>query len=199
MSTPRPRKSKAAVNDQPVRADARRNRERVLEVARELFERKGLTAEIIEIAHRAGVGVGTVYRHFPTKEALIQEVAASYVQHLVDGARKWAGAPDPGKAFFAYLAFVAEQVSAKQSLGHSMSQAGFATADTTQHHEAFRAAIAPILSRAQRAGAVRNDVTVSDIICLIRGTLAPGDSNHVDASVRERLFEIVCDGLRRRS
>jgi AcrR family transcriptional regulator len=197
MSSPRPRKPKAAENDKPVRADARRNRERVLKVARELFERKGLSVEISEIARRASVGVGTVYRHFPTKEALIQEAAASYVQRLVDGAEAWAEASDPGKAFFSYLAFVAEQVSAKQSLGHSMGYAGFTPEDTSQHQEAFRSAMAPILLRAQRAGAVRKDVTVSDLIHLIRGTLAPPEG--MEPSVRERLFEIVCEGLRRRS
>ena len=85
--------------DRPLRADARRNRARVLDVAREVFAAEGLTVPIDEIARRAGLGIGTVYRHFPTKEALFEAIVLDRIERLTALAESAPGA-DPGEAFF---------------------------------------------------------------------------------------------------
>src|SRR5579859_3173045 len=97
------------VPEQPVpggralRADAARNRDKVLRAAREVFAESGYGAPLDEIAARAGVGPGTVYRHFPAKETLFEAVVTARVADLVRDARARAGAADPGKAFFGFL------------------------------------------------------------------------------------------------
>ena len=93
----------------PLRADAARNRARVLEVAYETFAQEGLSVPIDEIARRAGVGAGTVYRHFPTKEALFRAIVASRLQRLIDSATPLLEGDDPGAAFFAFLALLVEE------------------------------------------------------------------------------------------
>src|SRR5882757_6437486 len=85
-----------------LRADARRNRARVLAVAAEVFAAEGLSVPVHEIARRAGVGTGTVSRHFPTKEALIEAIVADRLEWLADQAKSLATAHDPGEAFFGY-------------------------------------------------------------------------------------------------
>ncbi|HWL86935.1 MAG TPA: helix-turn-helix domain-containing protein, partial [Polyangiaceae bacterium] len=93
----------------PLRADALRNRQRVLEVAQAVFATEGLAVPIDEIARRAGLGVGTLYRHFPTKEALFEAIVVSRVQHSIDDARALADAADPGAAFFDFLVRVVDE------------------------------------------------------------------------------------------
>src|SRR5881409_3662812 len=87
----------------PLRADARRNRARVLQVAYETFAAEGLAVPIDEIARRAGVGAGTVYRHFPTKEALFEAVFADRVRHMLADGRALLDSVGPGEALYAFL------------------------------------------------------------------------------------------------
>lgn len=199
MSRPRrptPESEPAAAAEKPLRTDARRNRERVINAARKLIELRGLGVEMDEIARRAGVGVGTIYRHFPTKESLIHSVATSFFDRLVAAARERADAPDPGEAFFEYLSVLAEELLAKVSLGHAFTKSHVSPADTTRVREELGAAMDALLSRAKKAGAVRADVTVADVMLLMKSTLANPEGTVSAADVRRRLFEIVCDGLR---
>src|SRR6266567_8116635 len=108
----------------PLRADAARNREKVLRAAREAFAESGYGVPLDEIAARAGVGPGTVYRHFPAKEAQFEAVVTARVEDLVADARARAGAADPGAAFFGYLARIAEESAAKRDLPDAISVAG---------------------------------------------------------------------------
>lgn len=189
----RPRAQPPPKRDTPLRADARRNRDRVLAVARKLFETEGTAVEMDEIARRAGVGVGTIYRHFPTKEALIRSVADGFVERLVEAARERINADDPGAAFFEYLAILAGELAAKRSLGHALSDAELTPARIAERRALFHESLGALLTRAQQTHAVRSDVTVADVVALIRAPIASGDR---DAATRRRLFEIVCDGLR---
>src|SRR5258707_13608945 len=100
----------------PLRADARRNREKVLHAAREAFAASGLGVPLDEIAARAGVGPGTVYRHFPTKEALFKAVIAARIEDLIADARARSGVADPGAAFFGFLARVGQEARVKRDL-----------------------------------------------------------------------------------
>jgi len=174
------------------------NRDRVVLEARKLFEKRGVSVEMDEIARRAGVGVGTIYRHFPTKESLIQAVAESTIDRLLAAARARADAEDPGAAFYDFLGVLAEEFATKQSLSHAIAPAtqAPARAAVAALREAFGHAVAELLERAKRAGAVRDDVTPTDVMLLMKSTLAPREPDEDVGAARKRMFAIVCAGLR---
>jgi len=183
------------VPDRPLRADARRNREKVLAAAREAFAEHGFAVPLDDIAGAAGVGPGTVYRHFPTKEALFEAVSLARVQDLVADARERADASDPGAAFDGFLARVADEASAKRDLPDALDGVGAdGMADAVgELHEA----LGVLISRAQAAGAVRAELTVTDLVALLKGLLATVRADP-DPGLRERVFAVVRDGLRPR-
>lgn len=185
----------------PLRADAERNRERVLEVAHKVFAAEGLAVPIDEIARRAKLGVGTLYRHFPTKEALFLAIVVDRMERLVTEARALATAPDPGQAFFGLLSRMVHEGSAKRDFMDALSGKGAHLGRTLAGIKAsYRAALAALLERAQDTGAVRRDVNVLEVHALLTGTFASLDRLGKDAEqVRERLLAIVCDGLRPRA
>jgi AcrR family transcriptional regulator len=183
-----------AVAEKPLRADARRNREKVLRAAREAFAASGYGVPLDEIAALAGVGPGTVYRHFPSKEELFEAVAAARVRDLIDDARGRAGDADPGQAFFAFLGRIRQEAAAKRDVPDAISIAGPLQGE-------MRAALDELLRHAQKAGAVRPEITTPDIIILLKGLLRsmndapPGPANQAQA---DRLLTVVTDGLRPR-
>ena len=142
-----------------LRADARRNRARILEVAREVFATEGLAVPIDTVAARAGIGVGTVYRHFPTKEALFAAIVMDRVQALVDDARAALDADDPGEAFYGFLRMMAERSATDMALADAFAEAGVDIKSSLGVcKQDLTAAIGDLLQRAQDAGAVRTDV-----------------------------------------
>lgn len=178
--------------DRPLRADARRNREKILRAAREAFAESGYDVPLDEIAVRAGVGPGTVYRHFPAKDALFQAVVAARIEDLLDDARARARAEDPGSAFFGFLARIGEEAAAKRDLPDAIAVAG-------SLQDALNAALDVLLRRAQESGAVRADIAAADLIVLLKGMLtsvrdaSPGAS---DPALRGRVLAVLTDGLR---
>jgi AcrR family transcriptional regulator len=172
----------------PLRADAARNRERVLRAARDAFAESGYGVPLDEIATRAGVGPGTVYRHFPTKEALFEAVVTARVQDLVADARARAGDSDPGGAFFGFLARIAAESAAKRDLPDAISIAGSLRED-------LEAALDVLLRRAQQAEAVRADVRTPDLIVLFKGLFA-SLADISDPARRDLVFAVLADGLR---
>jgi AcrR family transcriptional regulator len=181
-----------------LRADAERNRLKVLEVARAVFATEGIAVPIDEIARRAGLGVGTLYRHFPTKEALFQAVVLRHMETMVTEARALATGKDAGKAFFAYLARIAEESGTKRDLIDALSGAGAEFGRALHAAKAeMREALGVLLARAQTAGVVRQDVDAVEVLSLIMATRAAMGHMPVDRGrSREHLFAIVCDGLR---
>jgi AcrR family transcriptional regulator len=177
-----------ALPDRRLRADAARNREKVLRAAREAFAESGYDVPLDEIAAKAGVGPGTVYRHFPAKEALFEAVVAARVEDLVADARARAGAADPGAAFFGYLARIAEESAAKRDLPDAISIAGSLRDD-------LHSALDLLLRRAQQAGAVRAEVRTPDLIVLLKGMFA-SLAGSTDPALRELVFTVLADGLR---
>ena len=178
-----------------LRADAARNRARVLDVAYEAFAAEGLAVPIDEIARRAGVGAGTVYRHFPTKESLFQAIVASRVNRLVEHARSLADERDPGDALFAFLATMVAEGATDQGLVDALAGVGFDFAEAAPGAEQlFRAVLGDMLARAQQAGSVRADIDVNDLKALLVGCQAMQRYSG-DADVTERLLAIVRDGL----
>jgi len=185
-------------NNRELRADARRNREQVLRTAQQLFATEGLSVSLDEIARRAGVGPGTVHRHFPAKEALYLAVAIDQIEQLVAEAEVLAAADDPAALFTLLskmMANGAENVTVKSALVAAefdlRTAAPDVAADLTRH-------VADLLDRAHAAGAVRPDLTVEEVMALVAGAFAA--IRHAGAeSSRKRsahIAQIILDGLR---
>ncbi|MEU0881631.1 helix-turn-helix domain-containing protein [Lentzea sp. NPDC005914] len=165
-----------------MRADAARNREKVLEAARELFAAQGFEVPLDEIAARAGVGPGTVYRHFPTKQALFQAVTEARVSAMIESASL--PAEDPKTALFAFLGRMAEEAAVKRDMSDAITV-------TPELRKSLHAALGGLLRKAQEAGQVRTDVTATDLVILMKGML---QSLH-EGGNPEVLLGIVLAGL----
>nr|WSZ99715.1 TetR/AcrR family transcriptional regulator [Streptomyces sp. NBC_00857] len=191
------RPSGTAAAPPPLRADARRNRARVLEAAQDAFASEGLAVPLDEIARRAGVGAGTVYRHFPTKEALFEAVMLSRVQEYVTAAREMATAQDPGEALFEFIRRMIHEGGVKKDLADSLTGAGIdvegALSDVTRELED---AIGDLLSRAQRAGVVRRDIGIAELMTIIASIFLANRARAGDTELHRRVVAVVLDGLR---
>jgi AcrR family transcriptional regulator len=180
----------------PLRADARRNRARILEVAVEAFASDGLSVPVQEIARRAGVGTGTVSRHFPTKESLFEAILLSWAGKLVDEAARLARSGDPGAAFFEFFSLVIAEGTANLGMAEALAGAGFdLEANARRGGLDVMGALNDLLARAQRAGAVRADVDAMDVKALITGCLARSPMT-ADLAARDRMISIARQGLR---
>ena len=182
--------------DRPPRADAVRNRARVLEAAQAAFAAEGLAVPLDEIARRAGVGAGTVYRHFPTKEALFEAVILDRITRFVDHARKLAMAEDPGAAFIEFLRYLVIGATNSRDLvdalaGTNLDTAGLIIAAKQDLAKAGEA----LLLRAQQAGAVRADIGMDEVMALLTGTTLALQQQPADEALRERTFAVIRDGL----
>jgi AcrR family transcriptional regulator len=173
----------------PMRADARRNRARVLDAALTAFAREGLSVPVQEIARRAGVGTGTVSRHFPTKESLFAAVLQSRVDFLVSQAKELESWPDAGAAFFRFFELIIDEGAANLGLAEAMSGAGL---DLSTFNDEIFTAERALLGRAQAAGAVRADLDHADVKAMITGCLTRAD----DPAARARLIAVMCAGMR---
>jgi AcrR family transcriptional regulator len=182
-----------------LRADAQRNRARVLAAAEAVFAARGITASTEEVAREAGVGIGTVFRHFPTKEALMEAVIVSRMQKFVAQAKALAEdeASDPGEAFFTLLALAVDQSAAKNAVAAALADAGIDLMVLTSPIMAeMRQALATLLTRAQRAGAVRSDVGVEEVTALLIGAARASGAVGWDRDILTRMVTVICDGLR---
>ncbi|HEY1573629.1 MAG TPA: helix-turn-helix domain-containing protein [Pseudonocardiaceae bacterium] len=178
-----------------MRADARRNRARIITAAQEAFAAEGLSVPLDEIARRAGVGAGTVYRHFPTKEALFETIVLGRITAMGDRIRHWAADPQPGSAFFAMLDELAEQGAMKRDLTDALTAAGVDISDgLAEARDGIRASMGTLLARAQAAGAVRTDVTTDDLATLL-GTVFLA-ARQQDQDIPRRALAVIADGLR---
>ncbi|WP_062350505.1 TetR/AcrR family transcriptional regulator [Herbidospora yilanensis] len=181
--------------DRPLRADAARNRARVLRVAYETFAEEGGGVPIDEIARRAGVGAGTIYRHFPTKESLFQAIVADRLRQVVERARDQA-ATDPGEGLYAFLFHLAEQGATDLGLTEAFAGTGFDLATSLPEAEReFTTLMADLLAQAQRAGTVRPDVDVDDVKTLIVGLQA---MRRFRGEQADRVYPLIRAGLTRR-
>ncbi len=178
----------------PLRADAQRNRIRVLEAAEAVFAAEGLSVPIDVIAEKAGVGVGTLYRHFPTKEKLFEAIVIERIATLAAEARCRLNSEDAGTAFFGFLEHLVAESGSKRDLIMALAGAGVefevVAADAKQE---LSSAIEGLLTRAQQAGAVRSDVTAAVVMSLVGGTCVAADH---PGSEPAAMLAIVCDGLR---
>jgi AcrR family transcriptional regulator len=181
------------VLERPKRADARRNYDKLLAAAREAFAQGGEATALEEIARRAGVGIGTLYRHFPNRQALLEAVYLDEVEGVCRTAAEADGEPwealnDWLERFIAYLA--TKRALAGELLNYLGADAPlFKTCRTT-----LFAAGEPLLTRAQEAGVVRLDVDIADVMQLVMGiSKIPA----TDPTQTEHILRIALDGLRR--
>jgi AcrR family transcriptional regulator len=183
----------------PLRADAARNRARVLAAAEAVFAEEGTSASTEEVARRAGVGIGTVFRHFPTKESLLEAVLVGLLQRLSEEAEALAASDDAGTAFFAFFTQVVTQAVTKNALSAALAESGIDARDATDRTgRELKEALNTLLERAQRSGGVRADVGVAEVMALLAGMSQAAGHLGADFDVRIRLLEIVFDGLRPR-
>jgi AcrR family transcriptional regulator len=177
------------------RADARRNRERVLAAAEATFAEQGPEASLEEIARRAEVGIGTLYRHFPTRQALVEAVFRDSVVSLCDQATALGCEASPYEALRAWLRL---QLAHAGTYGTLAASSMLTSLDDERAGpcQAMKQSASVLLARAQAAGEVRVDVDVDDVMRLV-GALAIAIDDAPDADERaDRLFGLMMDGLR---
>ncbi len=186
------------VEDAPARrprADAVRNRARIVETAREVFNARGSDASLEEIARGAGVGIGTLYRHFPTRDDLVVAVFREHIDELQRLAEQLLVSNDPGEALATWLHEQLLQASTCRGLGAEAMLTMLAQHDEPPACEAMRQAGAQLLARAQAAGAVRPGVEIDDLVRMVQAVSLAAEECDDDGTA-ERLFSLLLDGIR---
>jgi AcrR family transcriptional regulator len=179
----------------PLRVDAARNRAKVLAAAEAVFGELGAGASTEEIARRSGVGIGTVFRHFPTKEDLLQAVVVARMRRLSDAAASLAEA-DSATGLDTFLRQAVALAETKNMLAGLLAASGRdvreATGDAVRD---LKAALGLLLRNAQRAGAVRAELRVEDVIALLAGASRAAEVAATGPS-RNRVLTVILDGIR---
>jgi AcrR family transcriptional regulator len=173
----------------PHRADAARNYDALLRVAREVFTEYGADAPLDEIARRAGVGIATLYRNFPTREQLIENVYVTEVEALCRAAGR-ADPQAPWESLTGWLHRFVDYVATKRAVAAAMNR------DSAVYRACTRAlyeAGGPLLERAQKAGLMRTDVDIDDVM---RFVMAYTTVNFATGEQRDRMLDVAFDGLR---
>lgn len=178
-----------------MRADAVKNRTLILEAAEEIFAAEGLAVPIDEVAKRAGVGVGTLYRHFPTKEALFEAIVIARIERLLATAKDYAETDDAGEALFSFLRTFSEQAAAKRDLVDALGSAGIDfKSQCSEMIEEMMCTIDALLKRAAAVEAVRTDVSAQEVVNLIAGACHACS----DDDALQHIVGVVIDGLQKR-
>ena len=177
------------------RADARRNHAKVLEAARHEFSKRGLDAQMDEIARRAGVGVGTVYRHFPTKEDLLQALADERFQGLADAATAALAAEDAWDGFVEFMTFSARTMADDRSLAQAMGEHPGLCASAAERSR-LGELTAELVARVQAEGRLRADIVAEDIPALVCGIGRAVDAGSGEPTMPwDRYLKIILAGL----
>jgi AcrR family transcriptional regulator len=178
------------------RADGQRNRERLVEAAKAAFADAGADVSLEEIARRAGVGIGTLYRHFPSRDAVIEAVYRREVQQLADAAARLMAEQSPREALHAWMGVFVEYIATKKLIFPALANAAgdrselYATAGAT-----MTGAMAQLVARAKAAGDIRADADPEDLLRALLGFTYGNTSPGWRASAL-RLIEILMDGLK---
>jgi AcrR family transcriptional regulator len=182
-------------SDRHLRADAQRNRERILDAATTLMATQGIDVSIDAIAELAQVGVGTLYRNFPTKGALFEALLVARIEPLVAAARAAADTDDAADAFVPFVRRLCDEFADFRALADAMAASGVDVSVTKQAISGeLSAAVATLLQLAQDAGRIRPDVTITDVSAMMAG-ISHTDPSFMDATQRKRCVALVCDSL----
>lgn len=180
-----------------MRADAVRNKKLIVQAAHELFATAGMAASIDEIAERAGVGTGTLYRHFPTKEALFEAIVIGRVEELVEEARRLIKSHQPREAFFKLLSQLVENSNGHKDLLDALGSQSFDLQNAVPGLLAeMWKAIGQLLEQAQNAGAVRRDVRLSHVQALLSAACAAMERQGGGDGLEPVVWKVISDGLR---
>ncbi|BBJ38270.1 TetR/AcrR family transcriptional regulator [Streptomyces antimycoticus] len=182
----------------PLRADARRNREKILTAAVRLFAAEGLDAHLEHIAKEAGVGSATLYRNFPTREALVEAVYRNEVAQLCDAAPALLAAKPPFEALRAWTRLFLDYVTAKYGMIDAL-RAIAATGSNPYGHsrEMIQAALSALMAACAAAGTIRTDISPADIGAALEG-IALTSASPEQRQRAERLLDLTLDGLKAR-
>lgn len=190
------RTTSPAMEPRPLRADAQRNREAILAAAEAEFRDQGASACIDGIAERAGVGIGTVYRNYATKDELMRAIMKSHVEPMLHAARRALHSRDPGNAFLAFVREVASESCSFRALADTLADAGLDIDSAKQEMVGdLMSLMQELFNRGQAAGTLRADVTADDVSALMQGlshTVQVCDDQRQVA----RCVELICDALR---
>jgi AcrR family transcriptional regulator len=185
-------------SERPLRADAQRNRDRLLEVAVRAFSHDGPDVTLDAIAKETGVGIGTLYRHFPTREALVDAAYRSELARLCDSADDLLVELPPDKALRAWMDRFTDYMTTKRGMGDALRALIASGGDPfSESRTRMTAAIAKLLAAGAAAGTVRQDVSPDDVLVSLSGvTLTTADAEHRDQA--GRVLDLLMDGLRSR-
>jgi AcrR family transcriptional regulator len=176
----------------PQRADARANHDKLVAAARALFTEKGTSAPLEEVAERAGVGIGTLYRHFPTRQALLEAVYVDEFEAMARAATELEELP-PWDALSQWLHQYVGFAATKRALNEALMETDPNSNVLLTCRTAVAGAGTTLVERAQRAGVVRNDTNFMDIVRMVGGiAMVPTE----DPEQKKRLLELALDGLR---
>jgi AcrR family transcriptional regulator len=182
--------------EKPLRADARRNREKVLAAARAVFAEQGVDAQMDDVARRADVGIGTVYRHFPTKDALLAALTDEVFRVIAAHAEEMLELDDPWEGFKRTLWFGAEKTAGDRAFAEILGATKSAMPYSCPAKEELVATSAELMRRSIAAGSMRPDAVVDDIGLLMCGIGSAINMPHSRPEAWRRHLAIVLDGLR---
>jgi AcrR family transcriptional regulator len=180
-----------------MRQDARENRERILAAAEAVFGAYGAVGSTEEVARRAGVGIATVFRHFPTKEELIEAALLRHFDQLTEQAHELAAGTDPTVAWRILVRAMIETGATKLTLASMLSDRGGFPDSAAVASDRLKAAVSEVLGRAQDSGAVRPSVTVEEVYLLIRGLAQASATMQARPDTLDRAIDVVLTGLSR--
>jgi AcrR family transcriptional regulator len=191
---------KTGNTERPLRADAQRNYAHLIDVAHRVFMKKGPDASLEEIARKAEVGIGTLYRHFPTRTDLLQSVYAEQIEALIARAYMLRDTLPPREALLAFLDAAAEHMMTYKALKACLISAGEGAAKSHQQWaQRLREAIGALLAAAEKAGAIRGGLEPMDLMKLVHAITVAAEKSPDSAAQVKRLLGIMTDGLVRRS
>ncbi|MET7479700.1 helix-turn-helix domain-containing protein [Streptomyces sp. NPDC005648] len=180
-----------------MRADARRNHDRLLAEARASFSAHGTDASLEDVARRAGVGIGTLYRHFPSRQALLSAVFEDAVSDLLTRSRELLDAPEPCTALVTWLRRIIAHAGEYRGLALAlMSVTSDGTSALSRCSGPIREAGDALLTRAQQAGRVREDVAITDLLQLTNAIALAAEESPGDTELADRLLNLTLRGLK---
>jgi AcrR family transcriptional regulator len=184
--------SDMSVEERELRADARRNRQRLIAAAQTLFRQRGLEVGVAEIAEAAGVGRGTLFRNFASKEDLIGAIIAERMYEAADHGEELLQADDPGEALFEFLRDLVGRQQLDRALFEALDETWLSMDVLRPAHARIMDVLGRLLERAQVAEVVRQDVGAMDVLMMFKGAcLAAASFAHVDPAIIDRHLDLI--------